>query len=104
VKDRRVLPNGEIEEWERGRSTPDDFIYDPETNCYYAPGEPYYWKEHKTEKELQEIAEYWRLYEEREAAKAREESLRRESAAGAQPKRSQQPTLFADPEDDVAAE
>lgn len=40
MKDRRVLPNGEIEEWERGKSTPDDFIYDPETDAYYAPGEP----------------------------------------------------------------
>jgi hypothetical protein len=38
VIDRRVLPNGEVEEWERGRSTPEDFIYDPETDAYYAPG------------------------------------------------------------------
>ena len=30
VIDRRVLPNGEVEEWERGPTIPDDFIYDPE--------------------------------------------------------------------------
>jgi hypothetical protein len=39
VIDRRVLSNGEIEEWERPRTIPDDFIYDPETHSYYAPGE-----------------------------------------------------------------
>lgn len=38
VIDRRVLPNGEVEEWERARSIPDDFIYDPEADAYFAPG------------------------------------------------------------------
>src|SRR5207247_710648 len=40
VKDRRLNSNGEVEEWERPRTIPDDFIYDPETDAYYAPGEP----------------------------------------------------------------
>lgn len=40
MKDRRLNSKGEIEEWERARTIPDDFIYDPETNSYYAPGEP----------------------------------------------------------------
>ena len=39
VIDRRLLPNGEIEEWERAATIPDDFIYDPEINAYYPPGE-----------------------------------------------------------------
>src|SRR4051794_9147627 len=39
VIDRRVLPNGEIREWERAATIPDDFIYDPELDAYYAPGE-----------------------------------------------------------------
>lgn len=39
VIDRRVLPNGEVEEWERPGTIPDDFIYDPETHSYYPPGE-----------------------------------------------------------------
>jgi hypothetical protein len=40
VKDRRVLPSGEIEEWEREKTIPDDFVYDPETDSYYAPFPP----------------------------------------------------------------
>lgn len=40
VIDRRVLPDGEVEEWERPATIPDDFIYDPETHSYYPPGEP----------------------------------------------------------------
>jgi hypothetical protein len=43
VIDRRVLPNGEVQEWERGPTIPDDFIYDPETHSYYAPGEGSEW-------------------------------------------------------------
>jgi hypothetical protein len=43
VIDRRVLPNGEVEEWERTSTIPDDFIYDPETHSYYPPGEPVTW-------------------------------------------------------------
>ncbi len=43
VIDRRVLPNGEVEEWERPATIPDDFIYDPEENAYYPPGEPSGW-------------------------------------------------------------
>jgi hypothetical protein len=40
VIDRRVLPSGEVEEWERAATIPDDFIYDPVSHSYYAPGEP----------------------------------------------------------------
>lgn len=40
MKDRRVNSNGEIEEWERPKTIPDDFIYDPELDGYLAPGEP----------------------------------------------------------------
>lgn len=40
IIDRRVLPSGEVEEWERTSTIPDDFIYDPETHSYYPPGEP----------------------------------------------------------------
>jgi hypothetical protein len=39
VIDRRVLPSGEIKEWERPATIPDDFIYDPEIDAYYPPGE-----------------------------------------------------------------
>jgi len=39
IIDRRVLPSGEIKEWERPRSIPDDFIYDPEVDGYYPAGE-----------------------------------------------------------------
>jgi hypothetical protein len=54
VIDRRVLPNGEIEEWERPRTIPDDFIYDPEINAYYPPGEPSNWSVAEWEKEFEE--------------------------------------------------
>ena len=50
--DRRVLANGEIEEWERPATIPDDFIYDPEMNAYYPPGEP---TTYDAEAELREI-------------------------------------------------
>lgn len=40
MKDRRLLSNGEIEEWDRPITIPDDFIYDPVSHSYYAPGEP----------------------------------------------------------------
>jgi len=43
IIDRRVLPNGEIEEWERISTIPDDFIYDPEEHSYYPPGEGVTW-------------------------------------------------------------
>src|SRR5205823_5303648 len=39
----RVLPNGQVEEWERTPTIPDDFIYDPVTHSYSAPGEPTEW-------------------------------------------------------------
>jgi hypothetical protein len=55
VIDRRVLPNGEVEEWERVSTIPDDFIYDPETDAYYAPGEPSYDDAEERSKELQQI-------------------------------------------------
>jgi hypothetical protein len=104
VKDRRYDSNGEvIEEWERPRTIADDFYYDQETNCYYAPGEPYYWKEEKTPAMLQEIEEYWRLYDEREAAKLRDAPPRKLPAE--KPKRRDQRSLFADlTDDDEAAE
>jgi hypothetical protein len=43
IIDRRVLPSGEVEEWERNPTIPDDFIYDPEEHAYYPPGEPVTW-------------------------------------------------------------
>jgi hypothetical protein len=55
VKDRRLNSNGEIEEWERPRTIPDDFIYDPETNSYYAPGEP---STYDAEAEFREIKKF----------------------------------------------
>jgi hypothetical protein len=54
IIDRRVLPSGEVEEWERNPTIPDDFIYDPETHAYYAPGEPVNWD---IEAELREFEE-----------------------------------------------
>lgn len=39
MKDRRVNSDGEIEEWERPRTIPDDFTYDPVRDAYLPPGE-----------------------------------------------------------------
>lgn len=55
VIDRRVLPNGEVEEWERCATIPEDFIYDPDTDAYFAPGEPGYDDAEERLKELQQI-------------------------------------------------
>ncbi len=55
VIDRRVLPNGEVKEWERGPSIPDDFIYDPEADAYYPPGEPSMYDAAAASRELQEV-------------------------------------------------
>jgi hypothetical protein len=57
VKDRRLNSNGEVEEWERPRTIPDDFIYDPETNAYYAPGEPCTSNPQEELEKLQEVIE-----------------------------------------------
>ena len=54
MKDRRLNSNGEIEEWERPKTIPDDFIYDPEGDCYYPPGEPSGWD---AEADLREFRE-----------------------------------------------
>lgn len=40
MKDRRLNSNGEVVEWERPSTIPDDFIYDPEMDAYYPSGEP----------------------------------------------------------------
>ena len=105
MKDRRYDSNGEvIEEWERPKTIADDFYYDQETNSYYAPGEPYYWKEEKTEAMLQEIEEYWRLYDEREAAKLRDVPPQGQKSLAGKPKRREQRILFSEMTDDVSAE
>lgn len=111
MKDRRYDSNGNvIEEWERPGTIADDWYYDQEENAYYAPGEPYYWKpdETKTPAMLQEIEEYWRQYEERQAVRDREEAERRQrimqmqkSPAG-KPKRREQPSLFGELDEDGA--
>ncbi|HVA46702.1 MAG TPA: hypothetical protein VNH11_10095 [Pirellulales bacterium] len=38
----------------RLRSIPDDFIWDPETQAWYAPGEPSNWDQAASSRELQE--------------------------------------------------
>jgi hypothetical protein len=38
----------------RGRSIPDDFIWDPETQAWYAPGEPGNWDQAAFSRELTE--------------------------------------------------
>lgn len=55
VIDRRVLPNGEVKEWERPATIPDDFIYDPEVDGYYPAGEPSGWD---AEAALRKLREY----------------------------------------------
>jgi len=62
VIDRRVLPNGEVEEWERGPTIPDDFIYDPVDHSYYPPGEPTEWNSEVYEENVR------RFFEERRNA------------------------------------
>ena len=52
MKDRRLNSNGEIEEWERPGTIPDDFIYDPETHSYYASGEPSMYNAQEAMREL----------------------------------------------------
>jgi hypothetical protein len=54
VIDRRVLPSGEVEEWERAATIPDDFIYDPEIDAYYPPGEPVTWDFEAQRREFEE--------------------------------------------------
>lgn len=80
IIDRRVLPNGEIEEWERAFTIPDDFIYDPETHSYYPPGEP--GEPFDSEAWLREFREEWdkRSEEERHPGLFNADELR---AAGA---------------------
>lgn len=38
----------------RGRSIPDDFIWDPETQAWYAPGEPCTWDNEAHSRRLEE--------------------------------------------------
>ncbi len=57
MKDRRLNSKGEIEEWERARTIPDDFIYDPVTHAYYAPGEPTEFDAEAFSQSIREIVE-----------------------------------------------
>lgn len=57
MKDRRLNANGEIEEWERSPTIPDDFIYDPELHAYHAPGEPSYFDVEAIRREIAQIRE-----------------------------------------------
>lgn len=102
MKDRRLKPNGEVEEWERPATIPDDFIYDPEVDGYYPSGEGSKWdaaawlREFNEEKKGYECGKLISADEFRAACARYASSSRRKSPTKSQPQRD----LFSDLVDD----
>jgi hypothetical protein len=98
--------NGEIEEFERPRTIPDDFIYDPEINGWCPPGECDFDLEafeRRVQKTIQEVRRLPPIPKEQLQVPAWVLSKSRQRRKSPAPKRdSRQRTLFSDDDDPAA--
>lgn len=108
MKDRRYDSNGElIEEWERPRTIPDDFIYFSEDDSYYPPG--HYCKINRELRRDQPVLaelppdDPLLTEEEPPAVVVLKLTPRKQKRRGGKPDHPQQRTLFSDLEDDADA-